>query len=131
MYLANFIRSTLGIKARGIEFSTLQRCASHIVSKCDIDEAFNAGADAVYAALSGETGKMIIFRRVSDSPYSIVTDVCDIKLIANAEKTVPLEWITENGTNVSDKFISYARPLILGELSPFMVDGLPRHMTLK
>ncbi len=130
LYLANFIRSTLGIKARGIEFSTLQRCASHIVSKCDIDEAFNAGADAVYAALSGETGKMIIFRRVSDAPYSIVTDVCDIKLIANAEKTVPLEWITEDGTNVSDKFISYARPLILGELSPFMVDGLPRHMTL-
>ena len=51
-------------------------------------------------------------------------------LYANVEKTVPKEWITENGTYVSQEFIDYARPLIIGELTPFMVDGLPRHLTI-
>ena len=87
-----------------------------------------AGADALQAALRGETGKMIIFKRISDNPYSIVTDIMDIREVANKEKCVPLEWITEGGTYVSEEFDEYARPLIIGELSPFMVDGLPRHL---
>ncbi len=128
LYLADFLSENTGIKSRGIVFSTLQRCASHLVSRRDITEAFTAGADAVVAALAGETGKMIIFNRISNAPYSIVTDSYDINKIANAEKCVPDEWITDDGTYVSKEFDEYARPLIIGELSPFMVDGLPRHL---
>ena len=130
-FLAGYIKAKLGIKARGIELSTLQRCASHIVSKCDIDEAYIAGSAAVRAALNGETGKMIIFRRMTNVPYTMQTDLCDISYIANSEKTVPLEWITNDGTDVSDKFTDYVRPLILGELAPITVNGLPRHLVLK
>jgi 6-phosphofructokinase 1 len=54
----------------------------------------------------------------------------DINKIANVEKKVPIEWITDNGTNVSPRFLSYARPLIQAELSPIMVDGLPCHLGL-
>lgn len=128
LYLSDFLGENLGIKSRGIVFSTLQRCASHLVSRRDITEAFTAGADAVIAALKGETGKMIIFKRVSNMPYAIITDSYDINKIANAEKRVPLEWITNDGTYVSKEFEEYARPLIIGELTPFMVDGLPRHL---
>ncbi len=128
LYLADFLGENTGIKSRGIVFSTLQRCASHLVSRRDITEAFTAGADAVVAALNGETGKMIIFKRISNAPYSIITDSYDINLIANEEKCVPEEWITHDGTYVSKEFDEYARPLIIGELSPFMVDGLPRHL---
>lgn len=128
LYLSDYITEKLGTKSRGIVFSTLQRCASHLVSRRDITEAFTAGADAVVAALKGETGKMIIFKRISNAPYSIITDSYDINLIANEEKTVPLDWITNDGTYVSKEFDEYARPLIIGELSPFMVDGLPRHL---
>jgi len=87
-----------------------------------------AGADAMHAALRGETGKMIVFKRISDHPYSIVTDVMDIREIANKEKCVPAEWIINDGTYISTEFCNYARPLIIGELDPFMVDGLPRHL---
>ena len=87
-----------------------------------------AGADAAVAALGGATGGMIAFRRISDNPYSMVTDVVDIARVANAEKCVPPEWITDGGRGVSPEFDTYARPLIIGELSPFMVDGLPRHL---
>ena len=58
------------------------------------------------------------------------TETHDIGDIANVEKTVPKEWITENGTYVSQEFIDYARPLIIGELTPFLCDGLPRHLTI-
>ena len=87
-----------------------------------------AGADAVRAALAGESGKMIVFKRISNAPYSIVTDIMDIREVANKEKCVPKEWIVNDGTYVSEEFDVYARPLIIGELSPFRVDGLPRHL---
>jgi 6-phosphofructokinase 1 len=128
LYLADAIGQDTGIKSRGIVFSTLQRCASHIVSRRDITEAFTAGAEAVQAALNGETGKMIIFERTSDEPYHIKTSSYDVNLIANVEKLVPKEWIIEDNTYVSKEFEKYVRPLIIGELSPFMVDGLPRHL---
>lgn len=128
LYLADFLSETIGVKSRGIVFSTLQRCASHLVSRRDITEAFQAGADAVLAALAGETGMMVTFKRISNAPYSLITEVHDINEIANAEKVVPDEWIINNGTYVSKEFDEYARPLIIGELSPFMVDGLPRHL---
>ena len=128
LYLSDFIGAELGIKARGIVFSTLQRCASHLVSRRDITEAFTAGADAVVAALNGETGKMIIFERLSNAPYAIKTASYDINQIANVEKCIPKEWILDDGTNVTKDFDDYARPLIIGELYPFVVDGLPRHL---
>ncbi len=130
LYLADYLGAQLGIKSRGIVFSTLQRCASHIVSRRDITEAFMVGSEAVQAALNGETGKMIIFTRTSNEPYNIVTSTYDVNKIANIEKVIPDEWIINDGTYVSDEFIAYCRPLIIGELIPFMVDGLPRHLYL-
>ena len=130
LFLSDMVGKDTGMKSRGIVFSTLQRCASHIVSRRDITEAYDAGATAVAAALAGETGKMVIFKRISNDPYKVFTETHDIGDIANVEKTVPKEWITQNGTYVSQEFIDYARPLIIGELTPFMVDGLPRHFTI-
>ena len=131
LFLSNYLSQKLGVKSRAIEFSTLQRCASHMVSRCDITEAFTVGAEAFLAAMNGETGKMIIFKRVSNAPYSVVASLCDIKLIANKEKCVPEEWITDDGTYVTRDFEKYARPLIEGELDPFIVDGLPRHLHIE
>lgn len=129
-FLSDKIAKDTGMKSRGIVFSTLQRCASHILSRRDVTEAYDAGVTAVVAALNGETGKMVTFNRLSNEPYKIITETHDIGDIANVEKTVPKEWIIENGTYVSKEFIDYARPLIIGELDPFMVDGLPRHLTI-
>jgi len=129
-YLANRINAELGIKTRAIELSTLQRCASHMTSRVDITEAFQVGGAAVKAAFEGETGQVIVLKRVSEDPYICVTDSQDVHKIANIEKKVPLEWITPDGTYVTDELIHYIRPLIQAELSPIMVDGLPRHLRL-
>ena len=127
-YLAEKISREVGCKTRAIEFNSLQRCASHIVSRVDITEAFQVGGAAVKAAVEGETGKMIILKRVSDDPYICVTDIYDVHKVANVEKKVPREWINEAGDYVTEEFVSYIKPLIQAELTPIMVDGLPRHL---
>lgn len=127
-FLSNTITREFGCKARAINLSILQRCSSHIVSRVDITEAFVAGGHAVEAAFRGETGKMIIFNRVTNNPYQCTTAPYDINKIANIEKKVPLNWLTNDNTYVSPEFLSYARPLIQAELSPIMVDGLPSHL---
>ena len=127
-YLAEKISREVGCKTRAIEFNSLQRCASHIVSRVYITEAFQVGGASVKAAFEGETGKMIILKRVSDDPYICVTDIYDVHKVANVEKKVPREWINEAGDYVTEEFVSYIKPLIQAELTPIMVDGLPRHL---
>lgn len=129
--LTDMISREMGCKTRAIEFSTLQRCASHIVSRVDITEAFQVGGAAVKAAFEGANGKMVILKRVSDDPYVCVTGTYDVHRIANVEKKVPREWINEAGDYVTQEFVNYVRPLIQAELTPIMADGLPRHLTLQ
>ena len=128
--IAAMLKKDLGIKTRAVELSTLQRCASHIASATDISESFKVGEAAVKAAAEGESGKMALLRRVSNDPYICVTDTADVREIANLAKEVPRSMINENGDNVTDEFIEYARPLIEGELSQLMVNGLPVHIKL-
>ena len=130
-FLANLIAGEIGCKTRAVEFSTLQRSASHIASRIDINEAFQVGGAAVMAAFEGDTGKMIVLKRVSDDPYQCTTDLYDVHKISNVEKLVPRDWINKEGTYVTQKFISYVEPLIQAELIPVQVDGIPRHLYLK
>lgn len=128
--LCNILGEEIDCKTRAIEFSTIQRCASHIASLTDVTEAFLVGGQAVKAAFEGETGKVGIFNRVSDQPYLVSTSIYDVNAIANFEKVVPAEWITNDGTGISQEAINYIKPLIQGEILPYMVDGLPRHIKL-
>ena len=130
-YLAQQIASETGLKTRAVEFSTLQRAATHLASLTDINEAFQAGHDAVIAAEEGKTGMMITLDRNGDDPYQCGTSAYDIHAIANVERPVPAEWITEDGCNLNDGYVKYARPLIMGELMPLYVNGTPRHLVRK
>lgn len=126
--LAGIVSARTGFKTRAIEFSTLQRAANHIASLTDIDEAMQAGAHGVQAAAEGKTGVMVVMQRVSEQPYFCKMDTYDIHNIANGEKTVPLEWITEDGRGLKEEMLQYMRPLIMGEVLPIYVDGLPAHL---
>ena len=127
-YLASYIAGEIGCKTRAIELSSLQRSASHCASRVDILEAYQVGGAAVKAADEGDSGKMVVLQRLSDDPYQSGTEVKDVHKIANDEKLVPREWVTEDGSYVTDEFVSYVRPLIQGDVSPVMVDGIPRHL---
>ncbi len=129
-YLANFLGAQIGCKTRAVEFSTLQRCASHMASRTDINEAFMVGGAAVKAADEGDTGKMVVIDRVSDDPYQSAAGIYDVHRIANNEKLVPREWVNKEGNNMTEDFINYVKPLIQGDFQPFMVNGLPEHLVL-
>ena len=130
-YLASFLGAEIGCKTRSVEFSTLQRSASHMASRVDIDEAFMVGGAAVKAADEGDTGKMVVIDRISDDPYQSAAGIYDVHRIANHEKVVPSTWMNKEGNYVTDEFINYIEPLIQGDYQPFMVNGLPQHLVLR
>lgn len=127
-YLENLVRSRLGVKARSVELNVSQRCSAALLSDTDRQEAIMAGIYGVQAALEGETGKMVSFRRMEtpSGVYQIGCELEDVNLICNEEKTVPLSWITSDGSDVTEDFIQYAKPLIQGNVElPLGEDGLP------
>ncbi|MBO7423982.1 MAG: diphosphate--fructose-6-phosphate 1-phosphotransferase, partial [Oscillospiraceae bacterium] len=131
--LAEVVKSKLNCKVRGVELSLLQRCGAQLASATDINEAFAAGAQAVKAALEGNTDKMVAFERSYDENGKYV---CKMKLIplsdvANYEKKVPLEWINEEQNGVKHEFIDYVLPLIQGEPDLPRENSLPRYAKLK
>ncbi len=130
-YLAGYLGAEIGCKTRSIEFSTLQRSASHMASRVDVDEAFMVGGAAVKAADEGDTGKMVVIDRVADDPYMSAAGIYDVHRIANNEKLVPRSWMNREGNYVTEEFVNYIEPLIQGDYQPFMVNGLPQHLVLR
>lgn len=122
---------SLGLKCKAVELNILQRCAAHCASDTDIEESFNAGRQAVKKAVEGETDKMIAFRRKPGETYEIEYVAEPLSSAANAEKQIPAEWITADGTNLTDDFVAYALPLIAGEPNRRLKNGLPVYANLK
>lgn len=129
--LAKIIHDRTGLKTRAIEFSTLQRSAAHLMSLVDVEEAFLVGSKAVEAICNGNTGMMVIIEREDGLVYHVNASLYDIHSIANVEKKVPLEWIDTSNMKMKEEFISYAKPLIQGELLPIFKNGLPSHLIRK
>lgn len=129
--LESFVRDKFGVKVRSVELNVNQRCSGMMVSEADIEEAAMAGAAGVKAVLSGETGKMVAFKRESDSPYRLTCCLQDVNLICNQEKKFPKEWISEGGNDIEDLFLPYVLPLIKGEPKRTMEDGLPKYLYRK
>lgn len=124
-YLENLVKEKLGVKVRSVELNVCQRCSSEMLSATDLTEAVNAGVFGVQSALAGETGKMITFIRHRNHPYELTYGTADVNIICNEEKPVPAEWITEDGSDISDAFIEYAAPLIQGDVTLPKKNGLP------
>ena len=124
-YLENLVKEKIGVKVRSVELNVSQRCSSAMLSAADQKEAIASGAYGVKCAIEGETGKMIGFFRVPGAQYRIDYVAEDVDLICNQEKTVPLEWITKNGSDIGQEFIDYALPLIQGGVKVPSKDGLP------
>lgn len=130
-YLEETVRSEIGCKVRSIELNVMQRCSSHLCSKTDIDESEAIGSAGVQCALNGGTGKVMVFNRVNNAPYTVVINTAEACQIANKEKFLPAEYITSGGNNISDKAMDYFLPLIQGELNIIMDRGIPKHFTIQ
>ena len=128
--LAQLINNELKLKYHWSVSDYLQRSARHLASKTDLDQAFAVGVHAVKLALSGETGVMPIIKRVSNNPYKWEIGTGDLKDIANLEKTLPKEYISECGFRITSEGKQYLSPLIQGENYPEFLNGVPKYEQL-
>ena len=122
--LENYIIDNFGFKVRTVEFSALQRCFALGGSLTDVKEAFAVGFEGVELAKKGMTGVMPGFKRLDGPDYKIEIVPFKTSQVANFEKGIPAEMITEDGYNLNEKFREYALPLIAGEPDLIYGDGL-------
>jgi len=119
-HLANLVIKRLGYKARGEKPGLLGRASIPLQSSLDREEAELAGKLACEAVLNGTAGKMVAFRRVSTEPYKMEPFLVDIDEVMMYERTMPDEFINEEGNGVTEAFKEWCRPL-LGEKLPEMI----------
>lgn len=111
-HLANLVIQKLGYKARGEKPGLLGRASIALQSSVDLEEAVLAGAKAFEAAMAGSSGQMVAFKRIENSDYQIETFLVDIEEVMLYERTMPKEFINENGNGVTQAFIDWCQPLI-------------------
>ena len=128
--LESIVKNRIGCKVRSVELSLTQRCASHMASLTDINESVMVGKGAVAAAVEGRTGVMMTIDRAGGEEYVTTVGCADIAGIANAIKTVPAEYINDEGNGITAEGLAYLKPLIMGELALEYEDGLPKHVII-
>ena len=128
--LESIVKNRIGCKVRAVELSLTQRCASHMASLTDINESVMVGKGAVKAATEGKTGVMMTIDRAEGDEYTTTVGCADIAGIANAIKTVPTEYINDEGNGITEAGLNYLKPLIMGELTLKFENGLPKHVVI-
>jgi len=129
--LAGLVKSKLGLKYHWAVSDYLQRSARHIASKVDVEQAYAVGVKAVELALAGETGVMPIIVRKNQTPYEWKIGTASLEKIANQEKKMPMDYISEDGFGITKACWDYIFPLIQGEDYPTYENGLPKYVKLK
>jgi len=129
--LANMIKDALGYKYHWAVSDYLQRAARHIASATDVEQAYAMGKAAVELALAGKNAVMPTVVRESSSPYKWHIGEANLGDVANVEKKMPRNFITEDGFGITEAAHEYFAPLIMGEDHPPYKNGLPDFARLK
>ncbi|MCL4108026.1 UNVERIFIED_CONTAM: hypothetical protein GTU68_017054 [Idotea baltica] len=129
--VANIVKQELGYKFHWAVADYLQRSASHIASKTDVEQAYALGEAAVELAIAGENSVMPAIIRTSNNPYQWEIQSSNLSKVANVEKMMPAEYISEDGFGITPACREYLLPLIEGESYPPYKNGLPDYVTLK
>ena len=129
--IAGIVRDELKLKYHWAVADYLQRSARHIASKTDVAQAYAVGRAAVELALKGRNSVMPAIKRISQNPYRWKIEAADLAGVANVEKFMPRDFISEDGFGITEKCRRYLRPLMTGEAYPSYRDGLPAYAMLK
>ncbi|GMU49426.1 MAG: hypothetical protein AMXMBFR31_16520 [Candidatus Desulfobacillus denitrificans] len=129
--IAGLVKNELNLKYHWAVADYLQRAARHIASKTDVLQAYATGKAAVEVALKGRNSVMPAIKRVSNRPYKWKIEIAELKDVANKEKFMPRDFISEDGFGITAKCRQYLTPLIQGEDYPPYRNGLPQYVRLK
>ncbi len=126
--LCEHVQNSFGFPVRAIELNLPQRCAAHLASDTDIEEAFMCGKAGVEYATQNISGQMITIERLDNSTrFGYVP----LENVAAKVKEMPAEFINDKGNHITDKYLEYVLPLIQGETKLKYENGLPRFARLK
>ena len=129
--VANMVREAHGYKYHWAVPDYLQRASRHVASKVDVQQAYAMGKAAVELAVSGHDAVMPTIVRKKSKPYKWVVGHVALSEVANVEKKLPRDYITEDGFGITEKCRAYLEPLIAGEDYPPYKNGLPDYVTIK
>ncbi|MDM0036555.1 6-phosphofructokinase [Variovorax sp. J22P271] len=129
--VAQMVKEALGHKFHWAVADYLQRAARHIASATDVKQAYELGQRAVELALAGQNSVMPTIERTSDVPYDYRLGTASLDAVANAEKFMPRDFISDDGWGITEKCRRYLLPLIQGEDYPAYRNGLPVYVTLE
>jgi 6-phosphofructokinase len=109
--LADEVKKKLKIsRVRADTYGYLQRCYMGIVSDVDQHEAREVGERAAQFALWHDADGSVTIRRTGS--YSVNYQLSALPEIAAKTKTMPDEFISEQGNDVTEAFYAYSRPLL-------------------
>ena len=109
--LCDEIKAKLGIKrVRGDTFGYLQRSFIGCVSDVDQREAREVGEKAVQFAMWGDRDGSVAIRRTGF--YSVDYELLPLEAVAGKTRTMEDAFLTPDGTDVTDAFRMYLRPLL-------------------
>jgi 6-phosphofructokinase 1 len=109
--LCNEIKSKLKIKrVRGDTFGYLQRSFTGCVSDVDQREAREVGEKAVQFAFWGNRNGSVAIKRSGD--YAVDYELLALEAVAGKTRIMEDEFIQANGTDVTEAFKLYLRPLL-------------------
>ncbi len=129
--VADMIRQAHGYKYHWAVADYLQRSARHIASKVDVEQAYAVGKAAVELAVKGINAVMPIIVRKASRPYKWTVGHVPLSEVANVEKKLPRDYITEDGFGITQACRRYLEPLVAGEAYPPYRDGLPEYVRIK
>lgn len=128
--LAHMIGERTGHKYHYAIADYLQRSARHIASKTDLDQAIAVGEAAAHYAAQGMQAVMPAIIRAQEPGYRWSVEPANLSDVANHEKFMPRDFISENGYAITDAARDYLAPLIEGESFPPFNQGMPDYVRL-
>jgi 6-phosphofructokinase 1 len=129
--VANMVKDELGLKFHWAVADYLQRAARHLASKTDVEQAYAVGKAGVEFAINGDNSIMPSIERISNDPFEWTVGKAPLSEVANVEKMMPMDFISDDGFGITDACKQYLLPLIQGEDYPPYKNGLPDYVTLK
>lgn len=129
--IASIVKENLGHKYHWAVADYLQRSARHIASAVDLEQAYAVGQAAVELAIAGKNAILPVIVREADEPYQWSIGEAALSDVANVEKKMPRDFITEDGFGITESARRYLQPLIEGEAYPPYKNGLPQYVKLK
>jgi ATP-dependent phosphofructokinase / diphosphate-dependent phosphofructokinase len=111
-YLVQEVTGRLGLRARFDKPGTFQRMSGQLMSRADVDEAYESGRAGVRHAVCGQSGSMVTLVREPGPEYTCTTGLAPLGDVANSVKLMPREFVNQEANFVTQAFVDYAMPLI-------------------